>query len=83
MEIFSDIRDLAIKVEQLLNSVLMVAVDILEFKGEQAMRLEQKVQLLSYRDMLHIPWVSTSLISTHKYSRICTEKFKVWITYTV
>lgn len=44
VEIFSDKKDVAIKLEQLLNSVLMVAVDLLEFKGEQALKLEHKVQ---------------------------------------
>ena len=43
VEIFSDINEVAIKVEQLLNSVLMVVVDVLEFKGEQAIKLEYKV----------------------------------------
>lgn len=39
---------MAINVEQLLTSILKVAVDVVEFKGEQAMRLmEHKVVKLN------------------------------------
>ena len=61
MEIFSDIKEVANKVEQLLNSVLMVVVDVLEFKGEQAIKLEYKVWYFELNKLYIILYIYLNL----------------------